>query len=83
MNVKLPHRRFQVKAPQQREALGTLMGKIKEYDDKNVTKNAFTQDTIHWRGHHFIKTNKDLELVKKLYQKHFIMLKDIFVYKVS
>ena len=56
---------------------------IRDYDNKKVTSNAFTSDTTHWKGNVFIKTNKDLNLVTKLYQKHFIMLKDIFIYKSS
>lgn len=80
---QLPHRRFQVAPPAPRDPLGTLISALQDYDSKKVISDAISSDSFHWKVTHFIKTKKDYETVIKLYQRYFVIIKDIFLFEAS
>ena len=79
-NRDLPHRQYQIAPPEPREPLGSLFQDLQEYDCSKVVKDAVNSDTSLWKANTIIKTKKDYDLVVKLYTKHFVKLKDTFVY---
>lgn len=81
--AELPHRRYQGQAPNPPKIDGSLIYALTDYDSKKQVQNALKSDTFYWKGNHFIKTKKDQDLVVKLYEKHFIKLKDLFIFYAS